>query len=198
MIAYLALLAVIQSSQPLADTDEPVSPQVAAERVAQCRAGSVTIRPADDADGAVLAIASNGAVTDEQLACIDKAAEFYDVTLPAPMQPRFEAIREARAAAVVAADSRRWLSARGLLTRLPTYTPGTTRDIDFARQIEDLCDARGAFSPRYGFHAVDPDWATQHSDPRAANEPLACIFNAAWVSGYEMGFIGNEADPADR
>ncbi|MGN6375629.1 MAG: hypothetical protein ACTHMG_08745 [Sphingomonas sp.] len=192
MIAHLVLLAAAQSSQSLFGIYDRITPQVAAERVKRCGAGSVTVKSDTEIDADVLVIAVGGSVTDEQLACIDKAASLYDVQLPTSIQPRFDAIRKAYAAAAMAAEGRKWLSDHKLLDRLPDYVPGVTRDSDFAHKIEDLCKARGALSSRYGFHAVNPDWVVKNSRFKS-DGPFACLLNATWATGYQLGFIGKEA-----
>lgn len=198
MIAYLALLVAAQSSQPLFGIYDRVTPQVAAERIARCGAGSVTVKSDAELDVDVLVIAGGGSVTDEQLACIDKAASFYDVELPASIQPRLNAIREAHAAALMAVEGRKWLSDHKLLDRLPEYEPGVTRDADFTHKIEELCNARGAFSSSYGFHAISPDWIMKSNSKFEKDGPFTCLLNAASATGYQLGFIGNEAYAPDR
>ena len=153
MTIGLFLLAAVQASAPLVDPQQPVTSRVAAERAAQCGAGPVTVRSDTQLDIDVLVMAAT--VTDDQLACIDKAASYYDVELPPAVQPRLNSIRDARAAAMMAQEGRKWLAARHLLDRVPDYRPELTDDAAFTRRIEALCGARGAFQSRYGDRYVN-------------------------------------------
>jgi len=174
-----------------------VTPQVAAERVERCGAGPVTAKSEPELDLDVLVINVSGSVTDEQLTCIDKAASFYDVELPASIQPRLDAIRKSRVDAAMAADGRKWLSEHKLLDRLPDYEPGVTQDANFAHKIEELCKAPGALSSRYGLHTLNPDWIVRNSTFKS-DGPLTCILNVTWATGYQLGFIGNETYAPER
>lgn len=142
-------------------------------------------------------VASATSATEGQLACIDRAASYYDVELPPNIQKRFNAIREARWSAVFLAEARKWLSARGLLERVPKFIPGMTDEAAFAREVEKLCgpNAQGAFQSKYGFHALSPDWIGKLGMPPQpkGEEAFSCLLNVTTVAGFEIGFIGNEA-----
>ncbi len=62
MIVILAMFAAVQLSSPLPNGFERITPQVAAERVGNCGAGSVTIRSAPNLDIDVLIVAGNSHV----------------------------------------------------------------------------------------------------------------------------------------
>jgi len=106
-------------------------------------------------------------------------------------------MRSAAAVVWVRAQALEWLSARGLLNRVPKYQAGLTDDGAFTRQVEALCgpQAKGAFQSKYGFHALSPDWARQLELPakREGTETLSCLINATAFAGFTFGFIGNEA-----
>lgn len=204
MILPMTLFAAAAAAAglPARPADAPVTPQVAAERVAGCGVGPVTVRFDPMLDGDVLTAAGGGASpSDEQLACVDKAAGAYEVELPPSVQPRLDAIRAARFAAMMAVEARAWLAARDLLARLPAYRPGETDEAAFARAIGDLCDAKGAFSMRDGDMVLDPEWVKRRpvaaADAAADDDRVfACLVNAAWASGLRLGFAGNEvAEP---
>jgi hypothetical protein len=193
MNAHLILIAAAQMSASLLNAYDRITPQVAAQRVAGCGVGTVSVRSDAELDADVLVVAESVPIPDQQLACIDKAASFYDVELPPSAQPRFNAIREARSAAWMAAEARNWLKAHNLLDRLPKYDPGVTDDAAFGRKVEKLCSADGALQSRYGPHVLSPAWAMH----RATNAPiedgrLACLLSVTWATGFKMGFIGNE------
>lgn len=193
MYAHLIMIAAAQMPASLLNAYENITPQVAAKRVTDCGVGAVTVRSDAELDTDVLVVAGSATVSDQQLACIDKAASFYDVELSPSMQPRFNAIREARSAALMASEARKWLKAHNLLNQLPKYEPGVTNDAEFGRKIETLCRADGAFQSRYGPHALNPEWMMRRSTgARLEDGPLACLLNVTWATGFKMGFIGNE------
>jgi len=192
------------ASQSVGSSGEPferVRPEVAAKRISDCGLGPVTIRFDELLQSEILTAASASAVTDEQLACADKAASHYDLELPPGVQARYDAIRAKRLSAHFLAEARAWLSARGLLERVPHYQAGVTDDADFTRAVEDLCGprAKGVFQSQYGFHAISPDWMKRSLGPldEEGSEVLACIMNVTRVAGYEVHLIGNMA-PAEK
>jgi hypothetical protein len=193
MYAHLMMIAAAQMPASLLNAYENITPQVAAQRVAACGVGAVTVRSDAELDADVLVVAGSAPLSDPQLGCIDKAASFYDVALSPSAQPRFDAIREARSAALMASDARKWLKAHDLLNQLPRYEPGVTDDAEFGRKVEKLCRADGALQSRYGPHALSPEWTMQRStDARAQDGPLACLLNVSSATGFKMGFVGNE------
>ena len=195
-LAGVAFVSAAVSSNSDVTLFEQITAEVAAERISQCGLGPVTIRYDELLQSEVLAAALATSVTDDQLACADKAASYYDLELPAAVQLRYDAIRQERFAAHHLAQAKSWLSDRGLLERVPKYEPGVTDDETFTRQLEDLCGprAKGAFQSRYGFHAISPDWVLRSLQPiERGAEVLDCLTNMAAVAGYKVYFIGNEA-----
>jgi hypothetical protein len=175
---------------------EQITPEVAAERISQCGLGTVTIRYDEVLQSEVLTAAEATSVSDEQLACADKAASYYCLELPPAVQPRYDAIRGARLSAFFLKEAQAWLSARGLLERVPRYEAGVSNDDDFSRQLERLCGPRanGALQSEYGFHAISPDWMQRNIEPsKEGAEVLTCLMNVARVAGFDIGFIGNMA-----
>ena len=96
------------------------------------------------------------------------------------------------------AEARRWLSARGLLERVPKFVPGVTDEVAFTRDLEKLCGprAKGAFQSQYGPHVLNPDWMRQLGFPlqREDEEAMSCLTFATTVAGFEVGLIGHEAN----
>ena len=175
---------------------EQITPQIAAERISQCGLGEVTIRYDEVLQSKVLTAAEATSVSDEQLACADKAASYYHLELPSAVQPRYDAIRGARLSAHFLKEAQAWLAERGLLDHVPRYEAGVTDDEAFSRQLEGLCGPRanGALQSEYGFHAISPDWAKRNLEPfKKGTEVLTCLMNVGRVAGFDIGFIGNEA-----
>jgi hypothetical protein len=193
MYSHLIVALAAQLPAPQLNAYPNITPQVAAKLVADCASRAVTVRSDAELEMDVLVVAESAPVSDQQLACMDKAASFYDVELPQSEQRRFNAIREARSAALMASEARKWLKAHDLLDQLPAYEPGVTDDAAFGRMVEKLCGADGAFQSHYGPHALSPEWAMQHGpDVRLEDSPMACLLNVTWATGFKMGFIGNE------
>ncbi|SDE67130.1 hypothetical protein SAMN05216557_10199 [Sphingomonas carotinifaciens] len=152
----------------------------------------MSVRSDADLDADILVVAKADHVTEQQLACAEKAANYYDVELTSSLQPRFEALREARMAAVMVSRARDWLRKHDLLDRLPDYRPGLTDDAAFARKIETLCDAQGALESADGPRLLNTQWAMQHmTPPDMKTGPMECLFNATAAAGFDVGFIGN-------
>ncbi len=175
-----------------------VRPAEALERAAACGLGPAAVRFDDELQSYVLSVADAVSATDEQLSCLDGATEFgMFVELPEDLQRRFDALRDARASAMMKAQARMWLAQRKMLERVPDYVPGKTDDAAFAKAIERLCGphAEGALGSFNGSAAISPDWiATIGMPPRKKKaEALSCLLNVASVAGFELGLIGNEA-----
>lgn len=189
MIVLALIAATALFAEPPKEYDR-VSPQVAAARVSKCGVGSVTVRADAELDSETLVLAPTAPITSEALACIDKAASFYDVELPLAAQAQFNAIREARAASWMVAESKKWLAAHDLLARLPAYTPGVTNDADFAHKIEALCKADGALSSSYGAHTLNPDWMRQR-ELTENEDTMDCLLASTSYTNFDLVFVGN-------
>ena len=193
----LVLLAAALSA-PF-DNVERITPQEAAKRVSQCGLGSVTVRYEPVLQDDLLIANEAKAATDEQLACADKAASYYNMELPPSVQARYDAIRKLRYSKLYQAEARDWLSVRGLLNKVPKYQTGVGNDATFTRQIESLCGptAKGAFQSQFGFHALSPEWVKRElNPPDRGGEVLSCLLSATTVADFEVGFIGNEYYPS--
>ena len=177
---------------------ERITAEMAVERAAKCGLGPGTIRYEDELQSDILSIPSAASATQSQLSCLDSATGFgIVVELPASLQPRFDALREARASAMMKVEATEWLSKRGLLDRVPKYVPGTTDDAEFTLAVEQLCGPRtnGAFQSQFGSHALSPEWikGLGLSLEDEGMEAMSCLLNVTTVAGYSVGFIGNEA-----
>lgn len=191
----MLLILLVAPTSASSDVFERITAQEAVKRISQCGFGPVTTRYEADLQEDVLTANGAKSATDKQLACADKAASFYTLELPPTVQRRYDAIREARLSGVFQARAREWLSARGLLNRVPKYQEGITDDAAFTRQVEGLCGprAKGAFDSKFGFHALSPEWIRRELDPSDRDEePFFCLMNVTTAAGYKFGFIGSE------
>lgn len=181
------------------NASEFVKPEVAASLVADC--GFENVQPVfdDTLQEDVIKVLDVTVATEEQLTCVANASlgSHYYVVFPGPVdqtyQPLYWRIFRERGKA----DARAWLEQRGLLSRLPTFDPKQSETAAFARTLEGLCGpmAAGTLKPMKGF-ATFSDEAL--SPGRLDDETFLCLLNVAEVSGYPLGFIGNEAYPQDR
>jgi hypothetical protein len=194
----LSLLLSLAAPEALNAPAASLSPQEAAERVSQCGLGAVSTKYDPDLHEDVLIANDAQPVTNEQLACAFGVVDFYyTLQLPANVQPRFDAMLEAKATIRAKSEASSWLAARNLLDRVPAYQKGLTNEATFTRDIENLCGpkAKGAFQSKYGFHALSPDWFMRLGMPPKpeASEALTCLMRVAAFTGFKVGFIGNEA-----
>lgn len=113
---------------------------------------------------------------------------------PSPaLQSRFYAISTARRTEEMKLRAREWLSAHNLLDRLPHYRRGEGSQIEFARSLERLCgpDAADALDLAENGHSFSRQWIAAQK-PDAPNDAATCLFHAALVSGFPLGFVGND------
>jgi hypothetical protein len=188
-------LFLAPASQSHLDGFDSITVEEAAKHVSQCGLGAVTVRHDDELDEDVLIVSSAQSLTDEQLACADKAISYYTLELPANVQPRFDAIRAERMSAIFKEHARNWLSTHGLLSRLPEYHEGVTNDSVFAHEAESLCGprAKGAFQSKFGPHAFSPTWVKREMYPLdKGDEVFTCLRCVTTVAGFNVGFVGNE------
>lgn len=164
-------------------------------QVSKCGLGVAKWRYDETLQDALMVVRQKTRATDRQLACVDAAANSYEVELAPVLQSRFEAIRTARLAASFKARSREWLAKEGLLARLPQYHPGKTDDAAFDRALEQLCgpDAAGALQSPKGPHVLNSEWAERQGPAKVDQGAFGCILNAMAASDVLFGIIGNEA-----
>jgi hypothetical protein len=199
--AFSALLLIAQAADPgpTIGTTERIAPETAAARAAACGLGQPTLRYDPELQSHILTVDAPESVSDAQLACVDRATSYYDTELPPTVQPRFDAIRNARFLATFRAEARAWLTERNLLGHVPPYVEGVTDTRAFASQVELMCgpSAKGALQSSYGPSIISPDWAKGMGTPPDPDhlEAFSCIINVTAVAGFRLGFIGNEATP---
>lgn len=195
MVISFFLLALAPAASSPFGIFESITAREAAKRVSGCGLGPVTTHYQDDLQEDVLVAAEAKSATDGQLACADQAVSFYTLELPPTVQGRYDTIRNARLAVAFKAQARSWLSARGILDKVPAYKDGVTNDGAFTQRVESLCGARakGAFRSKFGFHALSPDWLNQQKHrPDFGTGVLSCLINVTTVAGFKFGFVGNE------
>lgn len=179
-----------------------VTPEVAAARVAACGFKSVQPRLADQLQMEVIEVRNVSSASAVQLRCAAVASLdlHYYVIFPAPVYQTYETLYWGMAAERDKAGARAWLDERGLLSRLPTFDPKRSDLAAFARELESLCGPKAA-----GTLLLMPGIATFRegalgkvengdlTEGKLDDETLWCLVNAATASGYQLGFIGNEA-----
>ncbi|QAY78490.1 hypothetical protein [Sphingosinicella sp. BN140058] len=195
LVTLSALAFPVDGSAP---NIERITAEMAVQGAGKCGFGPATIRYEDEHETEIFSVPRPASATDAELSCLDSATGFgILVELPAALQPRFDAIREARASAMMKEEAHDWLSMRGLLGRVPDYVPGKTDPAAFTRASEHLCgpQAAGAFQSRYGPSALSPEWAMTHAMPtkEGASDALSCLLNGASAAGFSIVLIGNEA-----
>lgn len=199
--AFIALALWSASTNGHFDQMERITAEEAVKRAKKCGLGGVTIRYGPEWQLEILTVTDAAEASDSQLDCLDKATGWsIFVELPADIQHRFDAIREARVSAIMLVEDRKWLGERGMLGRVPEYMPGVTDAGAFTREVEKLCGPRadGAFQSEYGFHALSPSWLDKVGMPlKPENEEVfMCLLKVTRVAGFEVGFIGNAVYPA--
>jgi len=174
------------------------SPEIASRNIVQCGAEAVDVRYDDvdalDGFSPSPTLVIHGA-TEEQLACINRAASFYDVELSSELQKGFDAIRLAQYMAAYRARAAAALAARGLLDKVPKFRAGETDAIAFSRQLEAICGpaAAGALQSPYGPHVLSPEWVSRLTLPSGPeDDAISCLMAAASTANFELNLIGNE------
>jgi hypothetical protein len=197
-IAFLAVVFRSVSADVTFGAIERITPAVAAERASKCGLGPATIEYVDELQSRILTVADATSATESQLICLERAVgRAVQVKLPPTVQPRFDAIQDAHESALTREEDRKWLSARGLIDRVPKYNPGTTDERVFTREVETLCGhrARGAFQSQFGFDAISPGWVKRFQiSPKPEDvEALKCLMSMTSVAGFKVNFVGDEA-----
>lgn len=198
--APISLLVITAQLAAGVQVPERVSPKAAAERVSRCGLGPVTIRYDDLLQSEVLSAPQATVATDEQLGCADKAVSYYDLELPSPVQPRYEAMRAKRAALLSRSEAKQWLAEQGLSERLPTFEKGVTDENAFSRSAEEVCGprAKGAFDSAYGPHVLSPHWIERElGSGNFDSKAFRCLVSVAQAAGYDVGLVGNEAEAVE-
>lgn len=201
-LAFKLMIAGLAGAAPANTFDVPielVKPDVAAARVAAC--GFRTVRPKfdDTLQEDVIEVLDVTSASEDQLRCVAFASlgSHYYVVFPQPVEQAYQSLYWRLARERGKADAKAWLEKRGLLSRLPIYEPTRSDDAAFARTLEALCGpkAAGILLPMHGMATFKENVL---SSRKLDDETLWCLVNAAEVSGYPLGFIGNEAYRQDR
>jgi hypothetical protein len=196
-------LAALQFLAFLADHEEPmfesITARTAVERLAACGLPLASVRYNEELQQEVLTLAVAAPLSDETLACADKAVSFYELELPADLQQRYERLRDARITALSQQEAERWLAKRGLLSKLPPKVAVRRVDATLARRIERVCGlrAKGALRAEHGLMTLNMDWLERSLEPNMREEEaMTCLLHAITLTGVKLAFFGNEAVPA--
>lgn len=143
------------------------------------------------------------ALSRDQLSCLAQAFDATNVNVLVPEQyrPAFFELAKALAEPRTRAFAVRELAKMGL-GQPPVFDPSTTADEDFARVLENFCgpEATGALGSTWGPRTLSPGFMTiDDIGNEGKSRANWCLFLAGTLSGFEIGFIGNErlaAEPA--
>ena len=181
------------SGNPMAVPLELVKPEIAAAKIADC--GFSDVRPTFDEtlQEDVVEVRGVSSASEEQLRCVALTSleTDYYVVFPSSVEKIYRPLYWNLSRERSKADASAWLEKRGLLPHLPTYDPQRSNDTEIARAIERLCGpkAAGTLQPMEGMATFSEALAGGNMD----EETFLCLMNAAEVSGYPLGFVGNEA-----
>lgn len=176
-----------------------VKPEVAAAKVAECGFKKVHSKFDETLQEDVVEVLDDAPIADSQLQCAARASISisYYVTFMPPVEQAYQSIYWGLSHEQAKTDAQAWLDKRGLLSRLPSYDAKSADEVEFARSLERLCGpkATGVLQPLNGMATFTADVLASGA---LDEETLWCLTNAAEVSGYPLGFIGNEAYREDR
>lgn len=188
------VILLLSSVPDTPERTELISPEAAAQQIAQCGAGAVDIRYDDLLQSYVLVVPD---AAEAQIQCIERAAGYHDVELSPELQKGFDEIRTAKYSAVYREKAVDWLSERGLLDEVPRFRAGETDEATLARELESICGpaAEGALQSPYGHHTINPEWVRTMPLPFRPEdaEAMSCLMATASVAGFDLALIGNEA-----
>ncbi|HEY7809728.1 MAG TPA: hypothetical protein VIA98_05055 [Allosphingosinicella sp.] len=199
MLSLGALQILAFLADPAEQMFERITPQAAVEQLAACGLPGASIRYDEELQQEVLTLTVAAPVSDETLACADKAVSFYALELPADLQPRYEKLRDPRTAALSQQQAERWLAKRGLLSKLPSRAEVRRVDAALALRLEGVCgpQAKGALRAAYGLVTLNMDWLERSMEPNMREaEVMTCLLHAIRVTGVQLAFFGNEVAPA--
>ncbi len=133
-------------------------------------------------------------VSEEQLRCSFWAVDHtpYIVFWSQDIEPRYYEIAQEFLLPRAQARARAYFTERGDLDSLPVRASDET-DLGFAKRIESFCGPKavGFFTDEYGGLVGSPDWILG-GDFISQAETLNCLMQAAYLTGLDVGFIGNE------
>lgn len=169
-------------------------PGVAAQEVGRCGFPSVSVSYDGLLGEYIVMVPGIRDASENQLRC---AAEVslktdYFISFRNPLNRRYEAVYWPIAEGSGRVNAREWLARHGLLSKLPAYETGKTDALAYARKIEALCGAKGAFAVEQGTLTLKSGSAGR---PRLDTKTVDCLMNAQWASGLPTGFAGEQYYP---
>jgi hypothetical protein len=199
MTSAFAFMLSAAAAQPFDVPRELVRPEVAVERLKSCGFEHVAVRDDRELQEDVLVVSGINEASERQLRCAAETSlsSIMYVEFPNSLNQRYEQLYWRMEKDKDLRNARVWLEQRGLLAKLPTYRKGKVDDLVFARQLESLCGpkAKGIFIRDRGIITMKlgaPD------NPSMDDQTLVCLTNVANVSGFPVGFIGNEFYAEDK
>ena len=209
MVLTVALMLSIGAAAPAGSDGplhvpvEPVTPEVAAARIAACGFKSVRSRFDDGLQEDVVEVHDVAAASPEQLRCAALASldTLHFVVFPAEVEQAYRTLYRRMSDERDRAHATAWLASRNLLSRLPRFDPKLQDDPSFTRALETLCGPRaaGTLKPMRGMATFEEGALDSFgkdgaiAEGRLDEETFSCLINAATATGYPLGFIGNEA-----
>lgn len=158
----------------------------------------VAARYEDELQSDVLIIGDDTA-TDDELSCLAKKRNsgYILVFDDEELWASYYAAERRIYYPLAKAASRDWLTKRGIADEIPDFATSGLNDVAFARKIETTCgpDADGALVGTASPHQLNDDFLDQAWDNDKKKAAFECILHVATVSGFELGFVGNEALP---
>jgi hypothetical protein len=197
MMAALALEATVSISDYQAITDADAD-----RRARSCGLNHIAISH-DELEQNDYLIVSDEEISPDQLMCLATAFDATNLNVIVP-EAHIEAFY--RFANELAAPRNRRIAREQLAemgySEPPTYDPATMTDAEYAKQLEQFCgpEAEGALGSTWGPRTLSPGFVTlEDLSDEAKLKAQYCLFVAGAVSGFNIGFIGNERvaeDPA--
>ena len=162
--------------------------------IAACGIDGATIKFDDLLMEDVVVLPGRTVLSDQVLSCLAQASfdTGFEIPVPSEFVGEFYRLRAVVSAPWNVELARGWLSENGYRADLPAMRDGEA-DEEFARRIEQFCDAQGALASHYGPHTIDPAWlpsAGQDSEPFGT--ATVCLLSVGTAANFTIGFIGNE------
>jgi hypothetical protein len=194
VLALVSLLFLSGAAAQSAVTPPKIaSPEVAAKRVKACGFEHVRVKNDPELQEDVVEVSALSDAPQSKLHCVAQVSldTITYVEFPKPVNDAYQRLYIEMERDHGQQEARGWLQQRGLLSKLPTYQKGRDDDLQFAREIENVCGpkAKGVFVRLDGHVTLN---FGSPEKPTVDKDTAECLFNAMWASGMPFGFVGNE------